>query len=200
VGSRNVLLAWSSNYDMKDFAETHPIDKFLMQFKDSTQSWNDKNSEQIIPGDQNTVLIDYLKPASNYHFRIFAENHLGTSAPSDILHIRTNDEAPSSAPRNVAVKALGAQELLVTWRAPERETWNGDLHGYAIGYCREHSGEKQYNFTKIGTAGDEGLNEFRITNLDKFTAYAVVIKAFNGQGDGPNSAPVITTTLEDGKL
>jgi Down syndrome cell adhesion molecule len=108
IGSRSILLGWSNSYNVKDLADTQPVHKFILQFKDSSEPWHKKNNEQIIPGDQSNILLESLKPASNYHFRIFAENHLGTSAPSDILHVRTNDEAPSGAP-NVIIKPIGGK-------------------------------------------------------------------------------------------
>lgn len=41
----------------------------------------------MVAGDNTVALVSPLKPATSYHFRVLAENHLGTSAPSDILHV-----------------------------------------------------------------------------------------------------------------
>jgi hypothetical protein len=35
------------------------------------------------------ALVASLHPATAYHFRLYAENALGTSAPSDPLHVST---------------------------------------------------------------------------------------------------------------
>jgi len=40
--------------------------------------------------------------------------------------------------------------------------------------------------------------DFRLTNLDKFTKYTVVVQAVNSIGEGPNSDPFSVLTLEDG--
>lgn len=59
---------------------------FLCVFKDV---WHDHNT-QLVAGDNAVALISQLKPATIYNFRVFAENHLGTSAPSGVLHVSIN--------------------------------------------------------------------------------------------------------------
>lgn len=234
-----------------------------------------------MPGDITTTVVSPLRPATAYHFRLYAENHLGASAPSDILHAQTDGEVPGGPPLAVTVEPLGARQLLVTWRPPERELWNGDLLGFTIGYQRieadagrvigagagdfhtfclrsklphfestrhmsddhDHififltgpisgtttnippanvvatgSGQPHqppplllpsaqpaivrfdYNYTRVGLAGgsgSDGLADFRLVGLAKYTAYAVTVQAFNVKGDGPASEPMIAHTLED---
>ena len=52
--------------------------------------WHEHNTQKVVEGDKTVALVSPLKPATTYHFRVFAENHLGTSAPSDILHVSIN--------------------------------------------------------------------------------------------------------------
>ena len=49
--------------------------------------WHEHNSQKLVAGDNTVARVSPLKPATTYHFRVLAENHLGTSAPSDILHV-----------------------------------------------------------------------------------------------------------------
>lgn len=44
--------------------------------------------------------------------------------------------APSEAPSGVSVVAGAAGELLVSWRAPPRDAWHGELLGYSVS-CAE---------------------------------------------------------------
>lgn len=128
---------------------------------------------------------------------MYAENHLGKSAPSDILHVQTDAETPSGPPLSVTVEPLDAQQLLVTWRPPERELWNGELLGYTIGYHKFGGSDQSYNYTKVGIPGGEGVSDFRLIGLEKYTQYSVTVQAFNSKGDGPPSDPVMAHTLED---
>lgn len=203
---RSVLLSWSSPIDSDGVAniggDFQPITNYILQIKEAQDVWHDNNNKKLLPGDKTIALISSLKPATSYHFRLFAENHLGTSAPSDILHVHTDMEPPSGKPQKVTVEPLGAQQLLVTWRPPEREQWNGELLGYAIGYRRaptsnQLESEQPYNYSRVGTAGGDGLNDFRLIGLDKYTLYMVTVQAFNAKGDGPPSDAVSAHTLED---
>lgn len=204
LGSRSVLLSWSPgdvdpNSSKPSFSESQPISNYILQFKEAQDVWHENNNQKIISGDKTVALIQNLKPATSYHFRIYAENHLGTSAPSDILHIQTDGEVPSGPPLKVTVEPLGPQQLLVTWRPPDRELWNGELLGYTIGYHRLGNVEKNYNYTRVGIPGGEGVHDFRLTGLGKYTQYSVTVQAFNAKGDGPASEAVLAHTLEDGK-
>lgn len=49
--------------------------------------WHEHNTQKLVAGDNTVARVSSLKPATTYHFRVLAENHLGTSAPSDILHV-----------------------------------------------------------------------------------------------------------------
>lgn len=121
----------------------------------------------------------------------------------------------------MSIEPLGRQQLLVTWRPPDHSTWNGDLLGYTIGLRRMPNGIGggrgptaggggptesgaaseigATNYTRVGIPGGEIVNDFRITDLEKYTQYSITVAAFNIKGDGPASEPVIARTLEDGK-
>ena len=237
LGSRSVILAWtmtdnldsiSNSNNMYVNTDSQPITNYILQFKDGEDVWNDHNNQKLLPGDKTTALVAQLRPATVYHFRIFAENHLGTSAPSDILQVLTDSEVPGGAPLSVTVEPLGPKQLLVTWRPPERDLWNGELLGYTIGFFKiitDSSGgagsggiggsastgasggsvsppllnvEPLYNYTRVGIpGGGEGISDFRLVGLEKYTQYSVTVQAFNIKGDGPSSEPIITHTLED---
>lgn len=198
--SRSVVLSWTSQdaYVAGGYADSQPVLRYIVQFKESQDVWTEYN-QKIIGGEKGTAHVGSLKPATSYHFRIFAENSLGRSVSSDILHVQTDSEIPGGAPRKVHVEALGPTQLLVTWRAPDREHWNGEILGYAIGYQRSsgNAPDEKYNYSRMGTSGGDGTNEFRLTGLEKYTAYSVSVLAFNSKGDGPGSKPILGHTLED---
>lgn len=107
----------------------------------------------------------------------------------------------------VHVEAISPQELLVTWRPPERDLWNGELLGYKIGFQKVSNNganfakdpkhhQQIYNFTRVGLSSGDGVNDFRLVNLDKYSLYSVTVQAFNSKGDGPSCEPVQARTLE----
>ncbi|XP_030245645.1 Down syndrome cell adhesion molecule-like protein Dscam2 isoform X2 [Drosophila navojoa] len=205
LGSRSVTLAWSPN-DQDSIIlgggggnnrDAQPISNYILQYKKAGDVWHEHNNQKLLPGDRTTAQLGSLRPAQVYHIRLFAENHLGTSAPSDILFVQTDSEVPSAPPQDVTVEPLGPQQLLITWRAPVRDSWNGELLGYTISYQKQGSPENEKNHTKVGSLTTEGLNDFRLIGLEKYTQYGITVSAFNIKGDGPPSDVVLGHTLED---
>ena len=83
---------------------------------------------------QHTALIEDLKPATKYVFRVVAEGPAGLSGPSAELAVRTEPQRPAGPPLNVALRPVSSTELLVTWSPPLAELRHGDIQGYNVGY------------------------------------------------------------------
>ncbi|XP_014485965.1 PREDICTED: Down syndrome cell adhesion molecule-like protein Dscam2 isoform X3 [Dinoponera quadriceps] len=198
-GSRSILLAWSSPASDRDASHaSSPITNYIVQYKEAQDVWHEHNTQKLVAGDNTVALVSPLKPATTYHFRVLAENHLGTSAPSDILHVQTEGEVPGGPPRHVSVEPLGPQQLKITWQPPDRSLWNGELLGYTIGYTNLGGDDQSMNTTRVGITGNgDGSHDYRLTGLRKYTQYNIVVKAFNSKGDGPGSEPVRAHTFED---
>jgi Down syndrome cell adhesion molecule len=77
IKSRSVTISW--NYE-----NSQPISNYKVQYKDKLDVWNEQN-QKIVDGDNHSIQLVNLKPASVYHIRIFAKNDLGESPPSEIL-------------------------------------------------------------------------------------------------------------------
>lgn len=112
LASRFVTLSWSLDQPAVPSSSirsvhhySQPITNYILQFKEAQDVWHDHNNQKMLPGDKTTAKITALKPATNYHFRLYAANQLGTSAPSDILHIQTDAEVPSGPPIMVHAEA-----------------------------------------------------------------------------------------------
>lgn len=104
--SRSVTLTWHSpdatKFDGISYTSEaiQTVTRYILQVKESQEPWQEY-SQKVISGDKNSIHIGNLKPATNYHFRIFAENSLGMSLASDSLHIQTQAENPSGPPSQV---------------------------------------------------------------------------------------------------
>lgn len=153
---------------------------------------------EITDPPQYTALIENLKPATRYAFRVIAEGSAGQSAPSQELNIKTEPQRPAGPPLNLAVRPLSSTELLVTWMAPLSELRHGDIQGYNIGYKISTSASTSYNFTSVSGDGEGGTGELLLTGLQKYARYTIVAQAFNQIGPGPLSEPVSAQTMEDG--
>lgn len=146
---------------------------------------------------QYATLIEDLRPATKYAFRVIAEGPAGKSIPSAELIIRTEPQRPAGPPLNLSVRATSSTEVVVTWSPPLVDLRHGDIQGYNIGYRIGNAGA--YNFTTVPGDGEDGGGEYLMGGLAKYTRYTIVVQAFNEVGTGPLTEPVSVQTLEDGK-
>lgn len=83
------------------------------------------------------AVVGELLPATEYRLRVVAENELGAGEPSDAVTVRTDSEAPAGEPQGLTVTPAASDTLSVSWTAPPKQLWHGEILGYYVGY-REH--------------------------------------------------------------
>lgn len=195
--SRTLQLSWS-----QPFAGNSPIEKYNVEYKLTTDLW--QSAEHItVAGTQTVITLQNLKPAKAYHIRISAENKLGASEYSEVIQVTTLEEVPSGPPLNIKGESKSSTEIFLSWEAPDREQWNGNLLGYYVGY-QEASGPNDkeikptqgFNFKTVEVRTHFG-GETTLTNLNKCTQYNIVVQAYTSQGSGPPSKEISIGTLED---
>jgi Down syndrome cell adhesion protein len=125
--------------------------------------------------------------------RLLAVNSIDQSAFTEAVIVKTQEEEPSEAPKDVRVDSVGPGELFLTWAVPARESWNGELLGYIVSW-NEHGGLP--NQTKSLTVKGWATTKLQLTGLRKFTRYDINVRAFNSISTGPASPTVIGTTKE----
>jgi len=83
------------------------------------------------------------------------------------------------------------------------EDRNGVILGYYVGYREtKTSGQLQVINKDVDGGSDADMDaevSVVVENLNKFTEYAVHVRAYNKEGQGPPSVDHTVTTLEDGR-
>ncbi|XP_061500110.1 cell adhesion molecule Dscam2 isoform X1 [Anopheles gambiae] len=195
--SRTLQLSWS-----QPFAGNSPIEKYNVEYKLVTDSW--QSAEHItVAGTQTVITLQNLKPAKAYHLRISAENKLGASEYSEVIQVTTLEEVPSGPPLNIKGEPKSSTEIFLSWEAPDRDQWNGNLLGYYVGYQiaaspndRDINPTQGFNFKTVEVRSHFG-GETTLQNLNKCTTYNIVVQAYTSQGSGPPSKEISLGTLED---
>lgn len=141
-----------------------------------------------------------LRPSTTYLIRMVAVNEIERSGFTEPIIVCTHEEAPSSPPLNVHVQAISSSELVVTWKEPERESWNGDLIGYTVN-CSEEKQNINYisaneSLQKSIQVDGPATTKTTISHLRTFRRYSIIVRAINSFGAGPFSESVYATTLE----
>ncbi|CAN8026902.1 unnamed protein product, partial [Ixodes persulcatus] len=190
VVSRSVTVLWKSPSDGNS-----PIIKYIVQYK---HSWEKQLSEMVAEADQSQVTVQDLHPLTEYNFRILAENAIGIGPPSEVLTVITDGEVPATPPQSVKVSAVGSKKVEVAWKPPPLHLQYGDIQGYYVGY-RVHGTTEPYVFKTV-TRASGPTTQCIIDNLQRATAYAVVVQAYNEKGAGPLSDEIMVQTHEHGKF
>ncbi|RWS22942.1 Down syndrome cell adhesion molecule-like protein 1, partial [Leptotrombidium deliense] len=209
--SRSASINWSPPFDGHS-----RISKYTIQY------WIHKASSRKLhkittTNAQTTALINDLKPGQSYEVTVIAENDVGIGEASESVVFTTNKEGkvlsfvfeliviitsePSGPPMDISVKPAGPTSIKVSWKAPPKDQWNGDLEGYYIGYKAVGSNQPFSFRSEVSTPNKDSTYkyEFFLTNLLKATSYDIVLKAFNSAGSGPQSHEMRVKTL-DGDL
>ncbi|XP_059226041.1 cell adhesion molecule Dscam2 isoform X4 [Stomoxys calcitrans] len=194
ISSRSVNLKWQPKAQ-----NSGDVSKYIVEYKemDAPGFLDQWQHVDIKDPPSYNALIENLKPATRYAFRVIAEGTAGRSSPSQELVIRTEPQRPAGPPLNLSVRPLSSTELLVSWIAPLAELRHGDIQGYNVGYKLASSGTTAYNFTSVSGDGDGGTGELLLTGLQRYARYNVVVQAFNQVGPGPLSEPASAQTMED---
>ena len=190
---RNIKLKWKAPYNGNS-----PLTKYMIEFKLTKGTWQNDIDRVLVSGDESIAGVFSLRPATSYHFRIVAVNEIGESGPSDTITVETSEEAPSGSPLDTRLSAMDQHTLRVDWKPPLKESWNGDILGYYVGYKKTNKGDdKPYLFETVEFIKEEGTgHSLTISNLEVFTEYAIVVQAFNKIGQGPMSEEVTEFTAE----
>ncbi|XP_037034782.1 Down syndrome cell adhesion molecule-like protein Dscam2 isoform X7 [Bradysia coprophila] len=188
ISSRSVNLKWQPRGG--DAAE---VTKYIVEYMEIDRPWH---QIELNPP-QYTLLVEPLKPATRYTFRIIAEGPAGQSAPSQEIAIKTEPQRPAGPPLNLNARPISSTEILVTWLPPLGELRHGEIQGYNIGYKSSTSSSSAYNFTSVSGDGEGGTGELVLSGLAKYTRYTLVAQAFNQIGPGPLSEAATAQTLED---
>ncbi|XP_047520750.1 Down syndrome cell adhesion molecule-like protein Dscam2 isoform X2 [Pieris napi] len=210
--SRAVRLSWSQGFDGNSPLEAYTIQYCALSAQGAIRvsHWDSATTLNVSvhgPSHAHVILtkkgdihyeslLSNLRPHTAYMIRIAAINQIDRSPYTEPVVVKTQEEAPSEAPSSVQVSAGGPGELQVSWRAPPREAWHGELLGYSVTCTETGQDGLLTNATRTLTVNGWSATELSLSSLKKFTRYEVRVRAFNGVAAGPSSPPVTATTLE----
>lgn len=110
---------------------------------------------------------------------------MGLSEPSKEIQVSTLEEVPNGAPVDIRAEAKSSTELVVTWEPPPKETWNGELLGYHVGYqevppeSSPYANTPQsYTFKSVEVRAHYG-GEAILQGLSKYTVYGIIVQVGN---------------------
>ncbi|XP_071041667.1 cell adhesion molecule Dscam1 isoform X12 [Parasteatoda tepidariorum] len=193
IWSRSSSVSWAPPY-----SGNSPITKYIVQYWRDLGGAPHRLIEISVPSSQSSAIMKDLHPGAAYVLKLVAENAVGRGEPSDAATFRTGEEEPSSPPSDIIAEPRGSSTIRVSWKPPPKDSWNGELRSYYVGY-KVRDSNQPYSYKTIEYAPEAPQQEFFLTNLLKASDYSVVVKASNTGGSGPPSHEMYVRTL-DGDL
>ncbi|XP_069485396.1 phosphatidylinositol phosphatase PTPRQ isoform X4 [Ambystoma mexicanum] len=134
------------------------------------------------------VVLSGLNKYSDYSLTVSASTSVGSGPQtSKPLFVRTDEDAPDSAPENVTYRNISSTEVIVSFLPPAIP--NGIITWYTI-YLQRANG------TEPRVINTTHLSE-NIKGLKKYTAYTVEVSASTVKGEGVRRASMNILTEED---
>ncbi|XP_028402590.1 receptor-type tyrosine-protein phosphatase delta-like isoform X2 [Dendronephthya gigantea] len=135
----------------------------------------------------NQYILRDLKPYTNYVVGIKAQHGVSmNNQPIVYQHFKTTEAVPSGPPRNVTNQSRSENSLQISWKAPKKIFWNGELTGYQICYSTKEK-DKRPKCLNMKSLSDL---LYTIPNLQPLTKYFVTVSAGTRVGYGNKSLEI----------
>ncbi|XP_034188407.2 sidekick cell adhesion molecule isoform X3 [Osmia lignaria lignaria] len=184
ISPRTINVSWVPGFDGNS-----PTKKFIVQRRevsdlgpipDSALNWITECDN--VSAQSRWVLLNNLKAAAAYQFRVSAENSVGEGPPSDPSNVVVlPQEPPSGPPVGFVGSARSSSEIITQWQLPLEEYRNGHILGYVLRYRLYGYNDSPWTIQNIT---NEAQKNYLITDLITWKDYIVQIAAYNDKGVG----------------
>ncbi|CAL7947530.1 unnamed protein product [Xylocopa violacea] len=184
ISPRTINVSWVPGFDGNS-----PTKKFIVQRRevsdlgpipDSALNWIIECNN--VSAESRWVILNNLKAAASYQFRVTAENSVGEGPPSDPSNVvDLPQEPPSGPPVGFVGSARSSSEIITQWQLPLEEYRNGHILGYVLRYRLYGYNDNPWTIQNIT---NEAQRNYLITDLITWKDYIVQIAAYNDKGVG----------------
>ena len=78
------------------------------------EKWASRPQANIsVPPTETVALINGLRPVTTYQVRVFAQNVIGRSEPSEVIQLITMEESPGGPPIHIKAVAASSKSIKV---------------------------------------------------------------------------------------
>ncbi|KAG7208959.1 hypothetical protein KM043_015128 [Ampulex compressa] len=184
ISPRTINVTWVPGFDGNS-----PTEKFIVQRREVSDlgpipdpSLNWITECDNVSAHRPWVLLNELKAAAAYQFRVSAKNSVGEGPPSDPSNVVVlPQEPPSGPPVGFVGSARSSSEIITQWQLPLEEYRNGHILGYVLRYKLYGYNDSPWTIQNIT---NEAQKNYLITDLITWKDYIVQIAAYNEKGIG----------------
>jgi protein sidekick len=159
---------------------------------DNLQNWITELSN--VSASDTSALIENLKAATNYQFRVSAVNKVGEGFPSEPSNtLLLPQEVPSAPPSSIVGSARTSSEIIAQWQSVPEEHRNGVILGYMLRYKLNGYRDSPWTYKNIT---NEAQRSYLIQDLITWKDYIIQIASYNNMGVGVYSEGIRVKTKE----
>ncbi|XP_055537203.1 neogenin isoform X3 [Wyeomyia smithii] len=168
ISDREIHLQWEP-----PLVSTAEISKYRVYYAEI-----DNGDEMYSDTTTTEILINELRPYTEYTLYVMPWNQIGMGDPSLEIVVKTHSSIPSEPPSNVSLEATSSTSVTIRWQPPPVEDRNGQITGYKIRY-RKNKKPLQVETTPAN------VRHWELKGLERLSAYQVKIAAMTVNGSGP---------------
>nr|XP_056716009.1 roundabout homolog 3 isoform X9 [Euleptes europaea] len=160
------------------------IQGYRVMYRPKSSAWLVQDVKS--PAERSTVLVE-LRKGQEYEIKLRPYFDEFQGMDSEVLLVRTPEEAPSAPPQAVTVVTVGSSNstsISVSWEPPPSEDQNGIIQDYRV-WCLGNESRYHINKTVDGT-----LRSTVLQGLVPGMLYRTEVAAATSAGIGVRSAPV----------
>ncbi|KAG8447893.1 hypothetical protein GDO86_015127 [Hymenochirus boettgeri] len=180
----NMYILWKP---LKGIDWNGPGFKYLVKWRrlGKDEEWREEMVESP------PVLVKDTKTFEPFEIKVQSMNDLGRAPEPRAVIGHSGENYPDIIPENVGLESMNESAIKVAWLPVQKEGLNGHLKGFMV-YYTSHS--EHQHIRKLPVHGN--TTHTLITSLKPFSNYSVVVRIFNGKGEGPPSEPRVIRTDE----
>lgn len=184
IGLRSIGIFWNN--------PANNATDFLIQQSADNNNWVSIGTN---PSNNRGFVAQNLKEGQKYFFRVIARNEGGSSNPSNVINVATENLIAPNPSSNLSAKTISTNQIDLTWNLGTYRTVQDGITNKRVsqGLYRSSISETD-GFIQIATIGDYESTYSDKTGMPK-TKYWYKILSANYQGQSPFSNVSAATTL-----
>ena len=162
----------------------------ILRYEVSVKGTQHDSQTHLYSTNETIITVNNLEEYERYLVKVRANNTIGAGPYSITVEVRTHEDVPDGAPRNLQATA-SMETILVTWNAPIAADINGQITTYELHYA----GTLEDMSNRTMQVGN--VTQYRVSNLEADETYLIQVRVYTSVGAGPYTNWIAIRTMED---
>ena len=162
----------------------------ILRYEVSVNGTQHDSQTHLYSTNETIISVINLEEFERYLVQVRAINSIGAGPYSNTVEVRTHQDVPAGAPRDLQGTAE-KDTILLTWYAPVTADINGEITSFEVHYA----GTLEDSSNRTVMVGN--VTQYNLEQLVVDETYLIQVRAYTSVGPGPYSNWIVIRTLED---